>query len=356
MVQGKPRNRRNRVNQNRSGGKSFRRIEALARSRRKTIRALDLFCGAGGSACGARLGGATPIAGIDMWPLATKTFALNNDRAKTYTARLESLSAKKVAREVGRIDLLLASPECTNHSAAKGNGHRDERSQETAFQVIRFARQIEPRWIVVENVVGMRRWSRYAEWLEKLKGLGYGNLREIVLDSQDFGVPQSRRRLFVVGDRDGVPGLPKAVPAKKKTVRDILQSGNGDGIAWPFTLVEREGRAEATIERAKRAIEVLGKRKQFVMVYYGTDGGGGWQTLDRPLRTVTTLDRFALVRPNGKGHEMRMLQPPELALAMGFPGDYQWPEAARRDRIHLLGNAVCPPVMQAIVSALTGNS
>ncbi len=259
MVQGMPKSRRDRLKQKRSDTKSFGQTKPVARSRRKTIRALDLFCGAGGSACGARLGGAMPVAGIDMWALATKTFSLNNEGAETYTARLESLSAKKVAKEVGRIDILLASPECTNHSAAKGNGERDERSQETAFHVIRYARQIEPRWIVVENVVGMRRWSRYAEWFEKLKELGYENLKEIVLDSQDFGVPQSRRRLFVVGDRDGLPGLPKVAPTMTKTVRDILQSGDGDGIAWPFTPVEREGRAEATIERAKRAYRGAGQ-------------------------------------------------------------------------------------------------
>jgi DNA (cytosine-5)-methyltransferase 1 len=49
---------------------------------------------------------------------------------------------------------------------------------------------------------------------------------------------------------------------------------------------------------------------------------------------------------------MRMLQQPELATAMGFPEDYVWPETARRNKIKMIGNAVCPPVMQAIVSHL----
>ena len=49
------------------------------------------------------------------------------------------------------------------------------------------------------------------------------------------------------------------------------------------------------------------------MVYYGTDGAGGYQPLDRPLRTVKTLERFAYVRPTSVGYEMRMLQPTELA-------------------------------------------
>lgn len=52
---------------------------------------------------------------------------------------------------------------------------------------------------------------------------------------------------------------------------------------------------------------------------------------------------------------MRMLQPPELATAMGFPADYKWPDTTRRNRIKLLGNAVSPPVMQAIISSLIEN-
>jgi DNA (cytosine-5)-methyltransferase 1 len=89
------------------------------------------------------------------------------------------------------------------------------------------------------------------------------------------------------------------------------------------------------------------------MVYYGSDGAGGFQTLDRPLRTVTTIDRFAYVRPNGDGHEIRMLQPLELAAAMGFPTTHLWPVSSRRDKIRLIGNAVCPPVMAAIIQHLT---
>ena len=112
-------------------------------------------------------------------------------------------------------------------------------------------------------------------------------------------------------------------------------------------------RAKATIQRAERAIDELGADTPFIMVYYGTDGAGGYQTVDRPLRTVTTLDRFAYVKPNGNDHEMRMLQPPELAAAMGFPSCHLWPRSSRRERIRLIGNAVCPAVMKAIVRNLT---
>ena len=53
---------------------------------------------------------------------------------------------------------------------------------------------------------------------------------------------------------------------------------------------------------------------------------------------------------------MRMLQVPELQAAMGFGPEFSLTGGSRRDRIRILGNGVCPPVMQAIVSGLTGQS
>ena len=76
----------------------------------------------------------------------------------------------------------------------------------------------------------------------------------------------------------------------------------------------------ATLERAERGIAVMGADKPFLIVYYGTDGCGGWQKLNRPLHAIPTVDRFALVKPDAEhGHVMRMLQVPELQAAMGMP-------------------------------------
>ena len=83
----------------------------------------------------------------------------------------------------------------------------------------------------------------------------------------------------------------------------------------------------------------------------GSDGAGGWQRLDRPLRTLTTLDRFGLVEWHTGEPTLRMLQVPELRRAMGFFESFRLERGTRRDRTELLGNAVCPPVMQAITAA-----
>lgn len=112
----------------------------------------------------------------------------------------------------------------------------------------------------------------------------------------------------------------------------------------------------ATLERAERAIAALGEHQPFLLVYYGSDGAGGWQRLSAPLRTITTLDRFAYVRLKNGDHEMRMLQVPELKLAMGFPPDYHLQHGSRRDRIKLLGNAFCPPVMCHIINSVISSA
>lgn len=96
----------------------------------------------------------------------------------------------------------------------------------------------------------------------------------------------------------------------------------------------------------------MGRNESFLLVYYGTDGGGGWQTLDSPLRTVTTIDRFALVEPSNRGHTIRMLQVSELKRAMGYKLDYKMSYGTRREKVKILGNGVCAPVMQSVVSAL----
>ena len=217
------------------------------------------------------------------------------------------------------------------------------------MQVLRFARAFQVRWLVMENVTHMRPWSRYLELKSRLRDLGY-NLREEVFDAADFGVPQRRKRLFIIGDREKEPARIKLPRIRRRgTVRDILDSPG----TWPTTPLNQNGRARATLERAERGFNALGEDASFLLVYYGSDGSGGWQPLDRPLRTITTVDRFALLEPSQDGPTMRMLQVPELKRAMGFANNYKLPVGSRRDKIRLLGNSVCPPVMRAVLRSLT---
>ena len=314
------------------------------------LRGLDIFCGMGGSSTGAQAAGVRIVCAIDMCPVATATYKANFPTTSVVRSPLERINLSKLRRKIGRIDILLASPECTNHTCAKGAAPRSERSRATAMQVVRFARAFQPRWIVLENVVHMRPWSRYEELKRKLQRLGY-HLAEQILDSSDFGVAQRRRRLFLVGDRKREPTLARTRRGRKRAAGSVLDRAD----LWTMRPLFGERRASGTIARARRAFRALGKGKSFLLVYYGTDGAGGWQSLTRPLRTVTTIDRFALVEFQRRKPMIRMLQVPELRRAMGFGDDYKLELGTRREKIRLLGNAVCPPVMNAVIIALVAD-
>ncbi len=312
------------------------------------VRALDLFCGAGGSSWGAREAGVEIAASFDIWPLAGETHDQNFPESEFISGRLEDVDVDALALRLGPIHLILASPECTNHSPAKGNKPRCERSKNTAFQVVRFAKAFQPRWLIIENVVNMRKWSRYAEFEKELEDLGY-NVLEQLLNAVQFGVPQSRRRLFLICDKERTPSASKPPKSTRMRASDVVDL-QAD---YSWSPLRTEKRSKATLERADRGIAKLGMKKAFLLVYYGSDGAGGWQALNRSLRTVTTVDRFAIVKPDpSHGHVMRMLQVPELRAAMGMSSRMKFESGTRRDRIKMLGNAVCPPVMKHLVKHL----
>ena len=316
------------------------------------LRGIDLFCGGGGSGWGARKAGAEIVCAVDAWSVASDTYKANFPGTRVINTTLDEKSCSSILGNVGDIDLILASPECTSHTCAKGSRPRDEKSRRTANYVINFARALFPRWIVLENVVQMRNWHGYTPLIDDLGKLGYNVLPQ-VLDSVDFGVPQTRRRLFLVCDRAAMPldvkcGL-SGRRRRRRAARNIIQLHG----QWESRPLYSDRRAPDTLARAERAINELGKGEPFLIVYYGSDRSGGWQTLDRPLRTLTTLDRFGLVTWNGRTPMLRMLQAPELKRAMGFDASYILPCGSRRDRIKMLGNGVCPPVMEAIIRGLT---
>lgn len=313
------------------------------------VRTVDLFSGGGGSSYGARAAGAQIVCGVDNWECASAVYEANFPKARAARLTLDENTSASVLGDLGRVDLLLASPECTSHTCARGSRPPDENSRLTARYVLRFAKELRPRWVVVENVIHMKGWQGYLPLLDELRQQGYF-VRTEVLDASRFGVPQVRKRLFILADRKRIPPKIPRRPGRPPSAKSILDPEG----TWASTPLRCQRRASATIERAERAIAELGKQKPFLIVYYGSDGAGGWQPMDRPLRTITTLDRFGLVTWEGKTEMLRMLQVPELTRAMGFGDDFVLDTVKqRRDRIRILGNGVAPPVMQAIVETLT---
>lgn len=314
---------------------------------------VDLFCGGGFGARGAVRGGGRPLLGLDAWDVATDTYKSNFPGADTLTDYIENVDIAALGKRY-RPDILLTSPECTSHSIARGAKAGKESSRETALGIVPWIRSMKPRWVIVENVNRMKKWTRHNELVETIEGLGY-KVSDLFLNSADFGSAQARKRMFLVCDREGTEvwkdDLLKLVGTEKLCARDVID-WHAD---YPTTPLERPGRAQPTLERAARAINELGRKKPFIIVYYGSDYAGGWQRLDAPLRTVTTVDRFALVTWKKDIPYMRMLQPNELSRAMGGGTEHQLPHGSRREKVKLCGNGVCSDVMTVIFKWIGSN-
>lgn len=307
---------------------------------------VDLFCGGGFGARGAVNGGGEPILAVDAWDLAVSTYADNFPNAKTICSPIELLNPAKLAEEF-KPDVLLTSPECTSHSIARGSRPGSEKSRETAIGIVPWLEAMAPKWLIVENVSRMKKWDRHNELVSTIEEYGY-TVNDLFLNSAEFGTAQSRKRMFLVCSKDGHTfsdlDLIKSHKKPVKTAYDIIEWD----AEYKSTKLNKPGRAKPTLERAKRAIKELGKGKPFIIVYYSTDYAGGWQRLDVPLRTITTVDRFGLVTWQGGTPYLRMLQPSELKQAMGAGEKHQLNHGSRRHKVKLCGNGVCSPVMEVI--------
>src|SRR5688572_28491544 len=123
------------------------------------LRGLDLFCGAGGSSQGASAAGVRMVAAVDRCELATATYRemFPFARKNVITADLDGALGAELFDTPGRIDLLLASPECTNHSLARGNRPPCEVSRRSSLLVLKFIEDLAPDYLVLENVAMLRR-------------------------------------------------------------------------------------------------------------------------------------------------------------------------------------------------------
>lgn len=310
------------------------------------LKFVDLFCGGGFGARGAVSAKASPILGVDSWYIATSTYDHNFPKADTICSPIEELNPKTLARKY-KPDVLLTSPECTSHSIARGAKKGSEQSRETALSIIPWLHAMKPRWLIVENVNRMKQWGRHEELVNEIESNGY-TVSDLYLNAADFGTPQSRKRMFLLCDKKGSniskEELIRTHNRQPKSARDIIDNSG----QFKSSKLYKEGRAKATLERAERAMGSLGKGVDFIIVYYGSDYAGGWQSLDAPLRTITTLDRFGLVTWKGRTPYLRMLQPSELMKAMGTGTKHSLPVGNRRDKIKLCGNGVCSPVMEVL--------
>ncbi|RUQ07062.1 DNA cytosine methyltransferase [Microbacterium sp. HSID17254] len=199
----------------------------------------DLFCGAGGSSSGLVEAGYKVVHAANHWELAIASHQVNHPETDHSQADISQVDP----RYFPTTDILWASPECTNHSIAKGvkrqrainealfelGGTRplvDEaanRSRATMWDVPRFAEHHRYKAIIIENVVDAAKWVMFPAWLQAMELLGYRHqivwLNSMHAQVGGLPAPQSRDRMYVVFWRSDLASKKRPAPALGKWTR-----------------------------------------------------------------------------------------------------------------------------------------
>ncbi len=386
-------------------------------------RIIDLFAGAGGWDEGLRQLGHTAL-GIETDPLACATAETAGH------PRLDADIAHLDPAEFGSVWGLIGSPPCQAystagkklgrqdkqhviacaHELAAGHDTRpahlaacaDERSLLTV-EPLRWALELRPRWVAMEQVPPvLELWELFADLLQ-----GHGYRTAVgVLSAEQYGVPQSRRRCFLIASLDGSVQLPKPThrsynprkPDQVKPGEEGLPSwvSMARALGWPSTRITHtncqtdSGRRPRGLSRpASRpsrtvdtmagvwTVERLGgalptgfddrrptRRPRSAgcpspTLTSSNLSGAAW-THRRPATTVlgdprihTPGTKRSRRYPHGldrSGREAVRVTPEQAGVLQGFRRDYPW-QGARTRQFRQIGNAVCPPVARAVLDA-----
>lgn len=288
------------------------------------MRIVDLFCGCGGMSLGFQKAGYEIVAGYDNWDAATNVYRLNFHHP---VFKADLMNVEKVIPSIQRLtpEMIIGGPPCQDYSPA---GKRDEEGGR-AILTVKYAEIVsatKPKWFVMENVSNIMKYSKIFEAIHILQQSGYG-ISHTVLNAAKCGVPQRRKRFFMIGrigEKDGFLDnfFTKDLSTKEMTMRDYF--GNSLGIDAYY----RHPRSYA-------------RRGVFSM--------------DEPSPTVRGVNR-----PMPSGYKLhhndpvnslegiRSLTTMERAEVQTFPKDYMW-TGSKTEIEQMIGNAV--PVNLALYVA-----
>jgi DNA (cytosine-5)-methyltransferase 1 len=192
---------------------------------------VDLFCCAGGMSLGFEQAGFDVIAAVDIEQIHTETHLKNFPNCQTLCTDLSTTHGKQLRREtrIGdmQIDAIFAGPPCQGFSLI-GKRFRDDPRNLLLHDLGRLIIELSPSYFVVENVAGMLMGDTKRvldEFVHRIESSGYHIVKPIqVLDAAEFGVPQRRRRVFVLGYIEGAIAPQYPMPS-----HPCDESGDYDG-------------------------------------------------------------------------------------------------------------------------------
>jgi DNA (cytosine-5)-methyltransferase 1 len=288
----------------------------------RPLRAIDMFCGAGGTSTGLAqaaegLGRHVDLLAINHWPVAVETHAANHPGAEHLCASLEQIDPRK-AVPGRRVDLLVASPECTHHSTARGGKPINDQSRASAWHILHWATELRIDNILIENVPEFTSWGpigangrplksrkgeTFSAFIQALVSLNY-RVEYRILNAADYGDPTTRRRLFILARR-GTRAIRWPEPSHANAA-DLF----GDRVPWRAAreIIDWSHRGESiftrkrplaarTIERIAEGLRRFGGEaaEPFLVLLRGT---GTARSLDAPLPAITAQGtHLALAEP-----------------------------------------------------------
>ncbi len=189
-----------------------------------------LFAGIGGVEWGLEAAGHQPIWAVEMDPIAAEYHRRNHPNTQMIASDVQQVDVC----ELPNIDALHASPPCQGHSRARSKGLSVREDVWVGRDILRYARELAPRLITVENVPQYARHAVFREIVAGLDTLGY-HVEWRVLNCADYGIAQTRERLIVQARRDGQIAWP--VKAKRRVgwyevIQDILPAPDRPLAPW----------------------------------------------------------------------------------------------------------------------------
>lgn len=305
--------------------------------RRPRFRMADLFCGAGGTSTGAMqaaedAGYDVEVLAVNHWKIATATFRTNHPRQpKPLLTGVESVNPLTYYKP-GELDLLWASPECTHHSNARGGKPMNEQSRATAWCVLKWAADLQPNCIMIENVPEFLTWGglckdgrpvkalrgkTFMAWVAALESLGY-RVGWKKICAADHGDPTTRTRLIVQAvRRPWKIEWPEPTHAPRKSDLDMFEtsrlpykSARDHVIDWtlkgPLLSERKKPLASKTMARILtgffKQLDEKGLKytvEPFIVPNFGERPGQQPRShsVDEPLPAVTSHGAGSLVEP-----------------------------------------------------------
>lgn len=296
------------------------------------------------------------IAAVESDPLASLAYRMNHQNTFLWEVDIRKLTGSEILERLnirtGEVDLLAACPPCQGFSSIRTrNGSSSNRDPRNAliFQVSRFAAELQPKAIMLENVPGLAQNRQFSKFCNQLNNLGY-DVTWLILDASNYGVPQRRRRLVLLASKFGLPNFanpsrtPKTVadairrlepPSKSKDPLHSYRTERSDRIARLIRMIPVNGGSRKDLG-SKQQLPCHKRINGFWDVY-------GRMSWDHPSPTITggciNPSKGRFLHPSAN----RPITLREAALLQTFPKSYRFPLDRGRFAVALMiGNALPP--------------